>query len=245
MVALMTRSDEEVVGRDRRLPARLHLAARPELRLDRRRARLRDRRRLPAGALVRPAGRRRRRPVLHEGARARAGARPDGNKAARRERWLRQGTGDLRDRAVVGAARGRRHRAGAGRRPRPTNSRRPSPTSSAALLAPMAGAVRETKALLQGAADRSLDDQRRLEREAQVRRFRELVGADGPDRKASSSVDGGWVRPGDARDAHRPQRGQPAARRRHGPPGARLRPAAPAADRGLPRVLVVDAAWSS
>lgn len=45
----------------------------------------------------------------------------------------------------------------------------------AALTAPMAGAVRETKALLQGAADRSLDEQRRLEREAQTRRFRELV----------------------------------------------------------------------
>ena len=39
----------------------------------------------------------------------------------------------------------------------------------------MAGAVRETKALLQGAADRDLDEQRRLEREAQVRRFRELA----------------------------------------------------------------------
>ncbi|WP_244928287.1 enoyl-CoA hydratase/isomerase family protein [Nocardioides sp. W7] len=44
-----------------------------------------------------------------------------------------------------------------------------------ALTAPMAGAVRETKALLQGAADRSLDDQRRLEREAQVRRFRDVA----------------------------------------------------------------------
>ena len=44
-----------------------------------------------------------------------------------------------------------------------------------ALTAPMVGAVRETKALLQGAADRSLDDQRRLEREAQSRRFRELA----------------------------------------------------------------------
>jgi enoyl-CoA hydratase/carnithine racemase len=46
---------------------------------------------------------------------------------------------------------------------------------AAALTAPMVGAVRETKTLLQGAADRSLDDQRRLEREAQVRRFRELA----------------------------------------------------------------------
>lgn len=44
-----------------------------------------------------------------------------------------------------------------------------------ALTAPLAGAVTETKALLQGAADRSLDDQRRLEREAQTRRFRELA----------------------------------------------------------------------
>jgi enoyl-CoA hydratase/carnithine racemase len=44
-----------------------------------------------------------------------------------------------------------------------------------ALTAPMAGAVRETKALLQGAPDRELDEQRRLEREAQIRRFRELA----------------------------------------------------------------------
>jgi enoyl-CoA hydratase/carnithine racemase len=45
----------------------------------------------------------------------------------------------------------------------------------AALTAPMAGAVSETKALLQGAQDRSLEDQRRLERAAQTRRFRELA----------------------------------------------------------------------
>ncbi len=43
-----------------------------------------------------------------------------------------------------------------------------------ALTAPMAGAVRETKALLIAASSRSLDEQRRFEREAQVRRFREL-----------------------------------------------------------------------
>lgn len=45
----------------------------------------------------------------------------------------------------------------------------------AAVTAPMAGAVRETKALLQGASERTLDEQRRYEREAQVRRFRELA----------------------------------------------------------------------
>jgi enoyl-CoA hydratase/carnithine racemase len=44
-----------------------------------------------------------------------------------------------------------------------------------ALLAPMPGAVSETKALLQGAAQRDLELQRRLEREAQGRRFRELA----------------------------------------------------------------------
>ena len=48
---------------------------------------------------------------------------------------------------------------------------------SAALCAPMPGVVSETKALLQGARDRDLDEQRRLEREAQVRRFRALAAA--------------------------------------------------------------------
>lgn len=48
---------------------------------------------------------------------------------------------------------------------------------AAALAAPMVGVVSETKTLLQGAADRDLDEQRRLEREAQVRRFRALAAA--------------------------------------------------------------------
>jgi enoyl-CoA hydratase/carnithine racemase len=43
-----------------------------------------------------------------------------------------------------------------------------------ALTATSYGAVTETKALLQSATRLDLDDQRRLEREAQVRRFREL-----------------------------------------------------------------------
>jgi enoyl-CoA hydratase/carnithine racemase len=45
----------------------------------------------------------------------------------------------------------------------------------AALIAPLPAAVSETKALLQGAAQRDLEEQRRLEREAQARRFRELI----------------------------------------------------------------------
>jgi enoyl-CoA hydratase/carnithine racemase len=45
----------------------------------------------------------------------------------------------------------------------------------AALSAPLPGAVTETKALLQGAAGNDLEEQRRLEREAQIRRFRELA----------------------------------------------------------------------
>jgi enoyl-CoA hydratase/carnithine racemase len=48
---------------------------------------------------------------------------------------------------------------------------------AAALVTPMAGVVPETKTLLQGAADRDLDEQRRLEREAQVRRFRAVAAA--------------------------------------------------------------------
>lgn len=47
----------------------------------------------------------------------------------------------------------------------------------AALVAPMPGVVPETKALLQGSGDRDLDEQRRLEREAQVRRFRAVAAA--------------------------------------------------------------------
>jgi enoyl-CoA hydratase/carnithine racemase len=45
----------------------------------------------------------------------------------------------------------------------------------AALTAPIYGAVTETKALLQSAAHLHLEDQRLAEREAQVRRFRELA----------------------------------------------------------------------
>ncbi|HJR39433.1 MAG TPA: enoyl-CoA hydratase/isomerase family protein [Nocardioidaceae bacterium] len=45
----------------------------------------------------------------------------------------------------------------------------------AALTAPLYGAVSETKSLLQSAAVLDLEDQRRAEREAQVRRFRELA----------------------------------------------------------------------
>ncbi|HEY3529058.1 MAG TPA: enoyl-CoA hydratase/isomerase family protein [Nocardioides sp.] len=48
-----------------------------------------------------------------------------------------------------------------------------------AVTAPVAGAVRETKALLLAASGHSLDEQRRLEREAQVRRLRELAGTKG------------------------------------------------------------------
>ncbi len=45
----------------------------------------------------------------------------------------------------------------------------------AALTAPLYGAVSETKALLQSAAVLDLEEQRHAEREAQVRRFRELA----------------------------------------------------------------------
>lgn len=47
------------------------------------------------------------------------------------------------------------------------------------LCGTMSGVVTETKTLLQGAADRSIDEQRRLEREAQTRRFRAVAAAMG------------------------------------------------------------------
>lgn len=45
----------------------------------------------------------------------------------------------------------------------------------ASLTSPLTGVGRETKALLLGAGERSLDEQRLLERQAQSRRFRELA----------------------------------------------------------------------
>ena len=50
---------------------------------------------------------------------------------------------------------------------------------SEALLTPLAAAIRETKALLLGAADRSYDDQLKAEREAQERRLKDLIATFG------------------------------------------------------------------
>jgi enoyl-CoA hydratase/carnithine racemase len=50
---------------------------------------------------------------------------------------------------------------------------------TAALLTPLAGAVRETKALLLGTADRSYQEQLKAEREAQERRLKELLAGVG------------------------------------------------------------------
>ncbi len=50
---------------------------------------------------------------------------------------------------------------------------------SEALLAPLPAAVRETKALLLGAADRPYEEQLKAEREAQTRRLKELLAAFG------------------------------------------------------------------
>ena len=90
------------------------------------------------------------------------------------ERWLRQGPGDLRHRPD-----GRR--GGGARRSGwpPWSCPRGELDATvadlvAALTAPLPGAVRETKALLLAASGRTLDEQRRHEREAQTRRFREL-----------------------------------------------------------------------
>ncbi len=85
------------------------------------------------------------------------------------------GAGDLRHcevrRGRGGPSAGHRH----GRR---TSWELDATTSDlvAAVLANNAGAVRETKALLQQAGERDLEAQRLAERQAQVRRFRDLVG---------------------------------------------------------------------
>jgi enoyl-CoA hydratase/carnithine racemase len=50
---------------------------------------------------------------------------------------------------------------------------------SDAVLTPLAGAVRETKALLLGAADRPYEEQLKAERQAQARRLGELIAAFG------------------------------------------------------------------
>lgn len=50
----------------------------------------------------------------------------------------------------------------------------------ASLTAPLPGVTREAKAILQGATRRSLDDQRLIERAAQVRRFHELAALAAP-----------------------------------------------------------------
>ncbi|WP_344836424.1 enoyl-CoA hydratase/isomerase family protein [Kribbella ginsengisoli] len=50
---------------------------------------------------------------------------------------------------------------------------------SEAVLSPLVGAVRETKALLLGAADRTYEEQLKAEREAQARRLAELIAAFG------------------------------------------------------------------
>ena len=124
--------------------------------------------------LVRPAGGRGRRAVLHEGVCAGPGPRPDGNKTAGRGGWLRKGAGDLRDGPDGRSGGSRRHRTGHGRR---TSDDLDATVADlvGALTAPLPGAVRETKALLQAASSRTLDDQRRFEREAQIRRFREMA----------------------------------------------------------------------
>ena len=149
------------------LPAGLHLAARPAHRLGGGRAGLCDRRGLPAGAGLRPAGARRRRPAQHEGDLARARPGPHGNKAAGRGGWLLQSTGDLHDGSP---GRCGRRRLGSGwprRWSREATWRPRSPIWSRRCSTAPAGAVRDTKALLLGAVDRTLEEQRVAEREAQ------------------------------------------------------------------------------
>ena len=232
----------EMADDDRRLPGGLHLAARPEFVTIAAVQGLRDRRRLPARAGVRPAGGRRRRPVLHEGAGARPGAGPDGNKAAGRACWLLAGAGDLRHRPVGRRAdEAREHRAGHRRRAPATTWTATVADLVGALTAPMHGAVTRDQGAAAERGRLDLEEQRLAEREAQVRRFRELAVADGRltdrsggrRREDAVSMHPAWVRRGGT-CAPTAASSSRSSTRRHRPPGLRLRPAAPAADRGLP-----------
>jgi enoyl-CoA hydratase/carnithine racemase len=98
---------------------------------------------------------------------------------------------------------------------------------AAALTAALPGAVRETKELLLAASSRTLDEQRRFEREAQVRRFRELAamlreGSRGWPSRPSGRAPGG--RSGRAaRWPTAPTAPRTSARPRRGPGGCRTR----------------------
>ena len=162
VAGLLRQPDDEISATIDGYQRGLHLAARPAVRLDRRGPGPRDRRRLPARPRLRPAGAwpttrssRMKEPAL--------GLVPDltGTKPLVEICWLLAGPGDLCHRTV-----GRRGR-GPSRSGWPRSSARPTELDAtvsdlvAALTAPMAGAVRETKALLQRRAVARLEEQRR------------------------------------------------------------------------------------
>ena len=175
VAALMGQSDEQVSGADRRLPAGLHLAPRPAVRLDRGGAGLRDRGGVPAGPLVRPV-------VAADTAQfsmkeAALGLVPDltGTQPLLERVGYPRALEICATARMVGAEEA--VRIGIALAAVPADDLDATVADLVqALTAPLPGAVRETKALLLDAARRPLDEQRRLEREAQGRRFRELTG---------------------------------------------------------------------
>ena len=128
-------------------------ATRP--RLGRRGPGARHRRRLPARAVLRPAGGRRRRPVLHEGAGARAGPRPHRHQAAGRDRRATPGPGDL-PRPAAAWARPRRPSSGWPSWSCPARTwTRPSATWSPRCSRRTPAVARATKELLPGHGTRA------------------------------------------------------------------------------------------
>ena len=144
---------------------------------------------------------------------------------------------------MVGCRRGRRHRAGARPPYPPTELDATVADLVAALTAPLAGAVRETKALLPGASSRTWTSSA-----ASSGRRRSVGSASWPacwrarDREgvlmSGMGIDGAGLA---ARCRSDRSVVDNKIDRRTVAPGARLRAAAPPADRGLPRVTVVDA----
>ena len=228
------RSDDEVVGDDRRLPAGLHLAARPAVRLRRRRARAT--RSAPASSWPCPATcawwpttR-----VLHEGGGPGPGPGPHGNKAAGRAGWLRPGAGDLRH-----GPDGRRppRRSPSGWRSTVVARRRTSTPRLddlvASLTAPLPGAVARDQGAAAGRADATSTS-------SACSSGRPRPGASASWRRCSADAPAMEERlsgcTGRLAQHLRSDRsdGQGAGESRDGAPGLRLRAPAPAADLGVP-----------
>ena len=181
--------------------------------------------------------------VLHEGAGARPGPRPDGNKTAGRAVGYARALEICATARWVGADEARDDRAGHGRRPGRRSSTRPWPTWSAPLTAPLTGRSPRPRRCCRARRSRDLEEQRLARARGAGTPLPRARVADGRLRTRRRATEREVRRcpwdhgMGPAWRHMRTDRSvvDQKLARRHGPPGARLRAAAPPADRGLPR----------